>query len=659
MNQDAIQENLQQLKASEKTLSILADGIFARSLGDNIVIYWSKSAHKLYGFNEKEAIGKVKFQLLQSGPADVLQRADEHLAKHGYWKGTLAHKRKDGETIYVESTWILSKDLDNTPLYIFELSRNITQQVTNRQITTFKDEVFSTIKRLPRREIVLQVASELATKGFCDFCVVHHKLTEKFYTTSDKGISPLVTEALKGLFSRVQKRELLYEIQDGVYVPAIETINENLPFSVPGLKALLKKSSVTSLIFIPIRVAENTTAVMIFGTVSGGNVSVFSGNHFKVAQDVGDEIASRNEQLYLQSQLSTERYRLESLVETVPGVVWEAQKSMDSGQIMTYISKDIESLLGYPVEEWLSTPDFWLTIMHPEDVVTARKAVETQYKSDKPGINLFRWKKVDGTFIWVELRSITVLDESGKLTGMRGVATDVTERIEKDEQKDIFINMASHELKTPVATLKVYAQLLEKKMKETGDFPFLTYLSKILRQADHITNLINDLLNVSRIEQGKLVYQFERIKVVGFLSSLIRELDLLFSTHELRLDVKISKNIQVLADPEKLKQVVVNLVTNAVKYSPEADCVDISLRSNKGKLHITIQDYGIGIPKSDHGKVFEKYYRSEVSDNGTFSGLGVGLFITKEIINKHKGSITVKSRKGAGSSFTIILPTIK
>ncbi len=218
------------------------------------------------------------------------------------------------------------------------------------------------------------------------------------------------------------------------------------------------------------------------------------------------------------------------------------------------------------------------------------------------------------------------------------------------EKKDEFIALASHELKTPLTTIKGYIQILEKKIEEPKSKLFLT---KTLDQANRLNTLIDDLLNMSRIEAGKLEFNYEEFDIREMLRDMSETYNYSENTHELITDFG-DNTILIKADKQRIEQVVNNLLSNAVKYSPKADKVYFKLKANKHKVTVIVKDEGLGLTPEQQNHVFNRFYRAE-STKG-INGLGLGLYLTKQIIDAHKGKLGVNSEEGKGSEFYFSLP---
>lgn len=220
-----------------------------------------------------------------------------------------------------------------------------------------------------------------------------------------------------------------------------------------------------------------------------------------------------------------------------------------------------------------------------------------------------------------------------------------------DKQKDEFIAFASHELKNPLTVMKMSNNLLQEMSKDIKDKKFIEYLLKIDNYIDKVTSLINDLLDLTKIESGKLSLNKEIIDVDGLIRNIVKDQQLVTSTHRIILKGKISKKI--FADKIRIGQVISNMITNAIKYSPGKTKIIVAIKNKKNVIAISVQDFGVGLTEKEQSKVFERYYR--VSDNAE-QGLGLGLYISQQIARLHNGKIGLRSKPGRGSMFFLQIP---
>jgi two-component system, sensor histidine kinase and response regulator len=223
------------------------------------------------------------------------------------------------------------------------------------------------------------------------------------------------------------------------------------------------------------------------------------------------------------------------------------------------------------------------------------------------------------------------------------------------KKKDEFISIASHELKTPLTTIKAYVQLLERDI--SGDDPTKLYVDRALVQIRKLDNLIVDLLDLSKIESGKL--KFNK-KLFEFESTLSNAIEMIRQTYpEYRIVRMGTADIQLYGDETRIEQVIINYLTNAVKYSPDNKeiHVEATVRPD-GRLFVLVRDFGIGIKKDHQSNIFSKFYRVEETAN-RFQGLGIGLYICAEIIRRHEGEYGVESEPGQGSAFYFSVPVLQ
>ncbi|HEX2913981.1 MAG TPA: ATP-binding protein [Chloroflexia bacterium] len=228
---------------------------------------------------------------------------------------------------------------------------------------------------------------------------------------------------------------------------------------------------------------------------------------------------------------------------------------------------------------------------------------------------------------------------------------------EFEKLKDDFLAMASHELRTPLTTIKGYAQILSKNIEKFSDPKMGVAVRAINQQSDRMAKLINQLLDVSRIQNHKLQIQPVALNLNPFMTALVSRLQITSPNHELQVSVK-NEPLWVKVDEDLLEQVISNLVSNATKYSPDNEPVEITIDQAGPNAVIKVRDHGNGIALEEQPKIFDRFYRSPQVKNSTKEGLGLGLFITSELVKASGGEISVESAPGKGSIFTVLLPAI-
>jgi PAS domain S-box-containing protein len=270
-----------------------------------------------------------------------------------------------------------------------------------------------------------------------------------------------------------------------------------------------------------------------------------------------------------------------------------------------------------------------------------------------------RYSETDLHFAQELARRIALTLDNGYLYQQAQEEIQERKRVEaalraSEERKDEFIAMASHELKTPITALKGFTNVLQRRLSKQGDAQSLYYLARMDAQLDKLTKLISDLLDVTRMQSGKLVVQQELFDLNLLIRETVETLQAATETH--RLLIEGSATAQIMGDKDRLAQVFINLITNAIKYSPHADTVIVRLAKAGDQAIVSVQDFGIGIAETHQPHIFERFYQVADPDEKTYPGLGIGLYISQEIVKRHQGRIWLESRKGAGATFFVALP---
>ncbi len=296
----------------------------------------------------------------------------------------------------------------------------------------------------------------------------------------------------------------------------------------------------------------------------------------------------------------------------------------------------------------------WLTPVHAEDVKQAGKTFMEAGKNRVPFSLEYRLRRYDGVYRWHMDSGLPKFDDKGKFQGYIGSVVDIHERKMLERQKDDFLGIASHELKTPVTSIKAYGQVLQRMFKSEGNQKGVEHLAKMDAQVNRLSNLIADLLDVTKIQSGRLQFHKEYFDFNGVVEEVIEELQRTTDKHT--IIKKLDKTKKLYGDPDRIGQVLTNLMTNAIKYSPKTNKINVYTKVDNKSVTLCVQDFGVGIPADKKEKVFEQFFRVSGPKQDTFPGLGLGLYISSEIIKREGGRIWVESIEGKGSTFFFTLP---
>jgi two-component system CheB/CheR fusion protein len=256
---------------------------------------------------------------------------------------------------------------------------------------------------------------------------------------------------------------------------------------------------------------------------------------------------------------------------------------------------------------------------------------------------------------WIRLYGKLFYQGNGQPDRAAGIIVDITEQKSIEKQKDEFISVASHELKTPVTSIRAYADILLENFKEAGDKDSAGLLEKLKGQTDRLTTLIRDLLDVTRITEGHVQLKKTNFDLNQLILATVEEMQRMSLSHRLVPELQTDE-LPFFGDRDRMAQVLTNLVSNAVKYSPDSTAVIISSSVNGQWLSISVKDAGIGLSKESQERAFERFYRSSDPKLRSYPGMGLGLYISAEIIRQHGGEIAVISEEGKGALFTVRLP---
>lgn len=303
----------------------------------------------------------------------------------------------------------------------------------------------------------------------------------------------------------------------------------------------------------------------------------------------------------------------------------------------------------------------WRRLIHPEDKEAFRVKWDHCIEEGNEFEMEFRILSKTGEYRWHLSRSTPVKDEFGNPKKWISSTIDIHDSKEESQRKDNFIKMVSHELKTPVTSIKGYVQILlmmsEENKENLDPQLFKTSLMRIEKQVLKLTRLITEMLDLSRLEDNKLTLQKEIFEINGLVGETIEDMSYSNANHEIILHNDYQGFVE--GDRDRIGQVLINFIANAIKYSHDNKPIDIRITlADKNYVAVSISDYGIGIEEKDHLKIFDRFYRVGGKNEQTYPGFGIGLFIAKSIIERHHGFINVESKINEGAKFTFYLPLI-
>jgi PAS domain S-box-containing protein len=790
------------------------DAIFSKTL-DGTILSWNAAAERIYGYTAAEMVGQSVVRIFPRERRAELEQILTRLRRGEPIRHYETERvRKDGVRIQVALTISPVMDSDGVVVGASTIARDITERKRAEQAL---------------RESRDQLA--IILRGVADGITAQDPLGRLIYAndaaariTGYPSVQALLEAPPVEILSK-------FEILDADRQP--------LPVAeLPGRLALQGLHPPGRMVcFHIVATGEERWSVVSAMPVLDEHGRVqFVINFF---QDITERWRAEREQSRLAASLERERRRLDDIVSTVPGVVWEAWGMPDDeAQRIDFVSEYVETMLGYRVEEWLATPNFWLSIVHPDDKNRAALEAATIFAGGQVGTSEFRWIAKDGRVLWVEARNVVVCDEAGQPIGMRCITIDISERKRSEDTqrflaqvgetlsssldyeitldriaglavpdladwcavhivdmdgtirrlavahidpkraaqararperypidpnaqhivpqvirsgkpeiyaevtdemlvasardaehlrtlrllgfasylcvpllahgrtlgaitlvmsdsgrryeahhlalaeelahraaaaienaqlyreaqeairaREVFLSVASHELKTPLTTLLGNAQLFQRRAEREhslGDRDIRS-LQLIVEQARRLNRMIEALLDLSRLETGQLSIERRPLDLGALVQRVADEAMPGLEQHTITFN-SAGEPLFILGDELRLEQALQNLLQNAIKYSPAGGRIDIRVARRDRMACAEVSDQGIGIPQAALPRLFTRFYRATNVNPQHISGMGVGLYVVKEIIALHGGEVGVESQEGVGSIFTVCLP---
>jgi PAS domain S-box-containing protein len=399
-----------------------------------------------------------------------------------------------------------------------------------------------------------------------------------------------------------------------------------------------------------------------FATVGRAAASATDGAHLlgQIMQHTSAEDQLRD---------AEERYR--SLVETLPFATYADRTGNVNGVV--WVSPQIAEITSYTPEEWMADDGLFRKVLHPDDRTRVVEELRRVKESGEPLDHEYRMIRRDGSVVWLHDSAVTTV-VSG-LAQTRGFIVDVTDRVEAehardemlarevaqndrlrelDRLKDEFIALVSHELRTPLTSIRGYLDLLADDT--TLNAEQTQFMETIDRNAQRLQRVVGDLLFCAQIEAGKLTLECGDVDLNTLVEDSLEAVRPAAGAKAIAVHVTLGELPVVLGDRARLAQVLDNLVSNAVKFTPASGTVGIATSCVTGGVEIAVSDTGMGIPADELPKLFQRFFRTERATSDAIQGTGLGLAIARAIVDEHGGRIGVESEERIGTTFRIFLP---
>ena len=343
---------------------------------------------------------------------------------------------------------------------------------------------------------------------------------------------------------------------------------------------------------------------------------------------------------------SEERFQLAA--RATNDVLWD----LDLATGAIWRNEGMGSLFGHL--EGVPQVEAWEGLLHPDEREAVRDRLQKFLESERETwTDEYRFRRGDGTYAWVLDRGIAVR-VNGKAVRMIGSMIDITERKEAERMKSDFVSFVSHQLRTPIAGMNWMLELAAEA--ESLPPQARDYIAEARESAARLSTLVNDLLDVARLESGRTMMARAAVRLDELTRSVLREMQTVVDEKRHTVTYETAGTAPALGDEQMLRQVIANLVSNAIKYTPDGGHIDVRLTQRKELVEWSVSDDGMGIPRAAQGRLFEKFYRADNAISKEAEGTGLGLHLVRLVVEQAGGQIWCESEEGAGARFTFTLP---
>ena len=592
------------------------DAIISKNL-DGTITSWNKGAEKIFGYNPREIIGKHISILIPPEQQQEEGIRFDTVKEGGKVNGFESIRiTKEGKKVPISLTGSPIKSAEGKIIGISEISRDITERKKAVQKIEESERLY--------HELIHSSPSHIASYTGEDHIIsIANDAILEAWGKGREVIGKSVFETVPELRDQGFK-----EILDTVYKTgkAYNAFEQPVDLCRNGKI----ERSYYNLLYYPQRDSSNN----ITGIV-----------------DISTEVTPQAE---LNIKLKESESHFRKMADLMPGKILNT----DTKGNAYYFNRHWLSDTGQSEEDLEGRG--WQNCIHPDDFGTFIRAWKDSLKSGKEFEMEFRCVKQNGEYEWHLGRAVPLLNKSGKIKFWINSAIEIQKIKDEEKRKEDFLKMVSHELKTPITSIKGYVQLLLGILKKDKDVPLSSLplkpsLERIDAQIGRLSRLISEMLDLSRLEDNRLVFQNETFSINKFVDETVEDIKHSNTGQDIKVEHKFECNIK--ADKDRIGQVLINLITNSIKYSTYDQPVEVKVEKGKNNfVKVSVKDHGIGIAENDLQKIFDRFYRVTGEKEDTYAGFGIGLFLSKEIIQRHNGTLSVKSKIGEGSIFSFSLP---
>lgn len=611
-------ETEQQLRYLARLQEYMNESVISTDMAFNVQS-WNKASERMFGWAAEEVLGKSVFDVLEFEFVGLtLEAAEQELMVNNFWSGEVVARHRDGQVIHILGSIGLNRDEHGIPIGVIGVNHDITERKEAE-------------KQLRYLASLQEYMNDSVTSTDMTFRLQSwNKASERMFGwTAEEAQGQPVFELLK------------FEFPNTTFEAAAQDMMANNFWNGEITARHRDGQPVHVLASIGLNRDEHGVPIGAIG--------------------VHHDITERKE---AEKQLEALSQRLQLATDAGGIGIWEWELV---GDVLVW-DQQMHYIFGVSPEQFSGKVGAFASALHPDDYDHVMDALNAALRGEKDYKLDFRIVRPDGGVRHLRARGIVLRDDEDKPERMIGTNLDITdERMaaealqraltqerELGQLKSRFVSMASHEFRTPLATISATTETLLVYRDRLDGEKMDARLHKILHQVDHMKDIMEDVLQLARIQAGRVKFNPEDSDLDMLCHDIIEEFESR-SKYSGRIQYQSTQSpLYYHYDPRLMRQVISNLISNALKYSPPDQNVRVDLHVDATTITLKVQDKGIGIPEPDIKRLFDPFHRA--GNVGTISGTGLGLSITREAVDLHGGSIQVETELNAGTTFIVTLP---
>jgi len=678
----AFLRELEALRLREAQFSLLLSGIQDHAVSmldaEGGIVTWNATAERIKGYSLEEVRGR-HFRLLfteEDRRAGIPEAELLIASETGKYHGDGQRLRKDGSRFIANVSMAALRDEQGVLRGFVKVTHDVTARVRAQNNLETLSQASAVLTSLFDEQGMLEAFTRVLLRTFADLAAVDF-VDE--HGAMRHGLLAHADPVIEGVLRRNRAHSVPHLVTQPLarVMGGMGCIVDNLDELLPAARADADQAQLQSMLILPLVARGGVFGSLLLGSRARKN---YDARDLQLGSDLARRLALaiENARLFERAQAGEQRLLVALEAGKMGAWEWEIEANHVTWSPM------LEDIHGIPRGSFVGTFEGHRDDMHPEDSERVFATLQRTLHTGEPYFVLYRIIRPDGQVRWLEARATLLHDPAGRPMRLIGVCTDVSERkraqddlaeserrlaqLYESEQearksavlannaKDDFLAIVSHELRTPLNAMLGWTRLLR-----SGDLPpdrCLHALETIERNAVTQTELVEDLLDVSRIVSGKLSLETATLDLWALLEEAVDSLRPACDEKNVRVSTaRRGTSCSLLGDKNRLRQVIWNLLTNAIKFTPPGGAIQVTLEQFEGQLRLTVSDNGVGIEPSLLTRVFERFTQAEGVTTRAHGGLGLGLAISRHIVELHGGTIAVESDgDGRGAIFRVVLP---